>query len=242
MHVLNFSFLSKYKLYTIIIIAVIVGIILIVFSFSSVIRLPIDNILKSSDILKATSYYAEYEITEISNKNRNVYTMNETYKKEENNEYFKFGYKDLIGNDVTYIVTNEKVKVSNSSQLNSYILNSNTFKKTNLFSLATYIDIINHIDTSECKCFALKVSKEDNVKKYELLLNRKNCVMCSNECKCKHSDLFAEGLKLSRMELLILDKKPVDITIYTLDNNAYINIKYTNFELNNEVSSDIFKF
>lgn len=242
MHVFNFSFLSKYKLYFIIIAAVIVAIILMVIAFSSVIKLPIDDILKSSDVFKATSYYAEYEITEISNKNRNIYTMNETYKKEENNEYFKFGYKDFVGNEVTYIVANDKVKVSNSSQLNSYILNSNTFKKTNLFSLATYIDIINSIGSSGCKCFILKVSEEDNIKKYELILNRKNCEVCSNKCNCKHSDLFAEGLKLSRMELLILDNKPIDITIYTLDNNAYINIKYKSFELNNKVSSDIFKF
>lgn len=242
MHVLNFSFLSKYKLYIIITVAVIVAVVLIVVAFSSVVKLPIADLINSSDVLNATSYYAEYEITEISNKNRNVYTMNETYKKDENNEYFKFGYKDFIGNEVTYIVANEKVKVSNSSQLNSYILNSNTFKKTNLFSLATYIDIISHINSSQCKCFVVKVTEEDNIKKYELILNRKNCIMCTNECKCKHSDLFSEGLKLSRMELLILDNKPIDITIYTLDNNAYINIKYTNFELNNKVSSDIFKF
>lgn len=242
MRVWNLSFLSKYKIQLVIGLAVVIATILILFSFSSVLKLPLENILEPKDIFNCKSYYAEYEITEISNKNRNIYVMNETYKKENDNEFFKFGYKDVMGNDVTYIVTNDKVKIENSTQLNSYILNSNNFKKTNLFSLATYVNIINNIDSSECKCFILNISEEDDVKKFEIILNKKGCTLCKEDCKCKHSDLFSDGLKIGKLELLVSDNKPLDITVYGLDNNAYINVKYTRFELNNEVSSDIFKF
>lgn len=242
MHVFNFSFFVKNKSYVIIILAIVIACILIVVSFSSVIKVPIGNILSSSDILKAKSYYAEYEITEISNKNRNIYTMNETYLKEENNEYFKLLYKDFLGNDISYIVANDKVKIENSSQISSYILNSNNFKKTNLFSLATYIDIINCVGSSECKCISVNMSEEENVKKYIMTLDKSKCSICSTKCECKYSDLFSNGLKLSRIELTILDDKPQDITVYTNDDNVYINVKYTKFELNNKVSSDIFKF
>jgi hypothetical protein len=203
--------------------------------------LPISDTFKDPDIFTGTSYFAEYEITEISNKNRNIYTMNELYKKQENNECFKFAYKDFLNNDVTYIVCNDRVKIENSSQINSYIMSSNNFKKTNLFSLATYIDIINNIDS--IKCISLNISEEENIKRYELILNKDvHQSECIYDGLCKYSDLFSNGLKISKIELNISDNKPIDIFVYTNDNNVYINIRYINFELNNEISDDIFKF
>lgn len=237
MHVWNISFFVKNKIYFIIILAVIIACILIYFSFSSVIKSPIKN----SDIFSINSYTAEYEITEISNKNRNIYTMNEVYKKEGENEYFKFGYKDFLNNDVIYIVSNDRVKIENSSQISSYIISSNNFKKTNLFSLATYVDIIHNIDNIQC--IDLKVSEEDNIKKYEIILDKqKHDTLCLEQGTCKYSDLFSNGLKLSKIELNVSDNKPIDIIVYTSDNNVYIDIKYISFELNNKISSDIFKF
>jgi len=237
MHVLNISFFVKNKLYLVIIFAILIACILIYVSFYQVIKVPIDNIIKPSDIFKGASYIAEYEITDISNKNRNIYLMNEIYKKENNNEYFKFGYKDILDNNITYIICNDKVKIENSSQISSYIINSNNFKKTNLLSLATYIDIINNINS--IKCMSLNVSDDNNTKKYEIILNKKTH---DAEDTCKYSDLFTNGLKLSKVELTISDNKPIDILVYTNDNNIYINVKFIKFELNNEVSSDIFKF
>ncbi len=241
MHVLNISFFVKNKLYVIIVSAIIIACILIYFSFSMVIKLPIDDLLKNSDMFSPTSYIAEYEITEISNKNRNIYIMKETYKKDEEKEYFKFGYKDFLNNDVSYIVYNDRIKIENASQMNSYIINSNNFKKTNLFSLATYLNIIHNIDN--IKCISLKVSEEENIKKYELILDKQvHDSTCIKDGICKYSDFFSNGLKLSKIDLNIKDNKPVDIVVYTSDNNVYINIKYIQFELNKEIPTDIFKF
>jgi hypothetical protein len=227
----------KNKLYIVVIFAILIASVLIYFSFYSVLKMPINNLLNTSDIFESTSYSAEYEITDISNKNRNIYTMNEIYKKENSNEYFKFGYKDILNNDISYIISNDKIKIEDTSQISSYIINSNNFKKTNLFSLATYIGIINNINS--IKCMTLNVSEEDNTKKYEIVLNKQ---IHDSEDICKYSDLFSNGLKLSKIELTISDNKPIDILVYTNDNNIYINVKFIKFEMNNEVSSDIFKF
>ncbi len=241
MQVLNISFFVKNKLYVLVISAIVIAFVLIFVSFSNVIKLPIGDIFKNLDIFSANSYSAEYEITEISNKNRNIYVMNELYKKEGDNEYFKFGYKDFLNNDVSYIVCNDRVKLENTSQLSSYIINSNNFKKTNLFSLATYINIIHNIDSIEC--ISLKVTEEENIKKYELILDKNlHDSKCLKKGISEYSDLFSNGLKLSKIELNIKDNKPVDILVYTNDNNVYINIKYTKFELNSEISNEIFKF
>ncbi|MDD2376181.1 MAG: hypothetical protein PHD15_02945 [Clostridia bacterium] len=241
MHVFNISFFVKNKLYVVVILAILIAFILIYVSFYSVIKSPIDNSLKQSDIFIGNSYFAEYEITDISNKNRNIYVMNEIYKKDGINEYFKFGYKDILGNDISYIVCNDRVKIENTSQISSYIINSNNFKKTNLFSLATYIDIINNIDSIKCMC--LNVTEEEAIKKYELILDKQiHDTICTTEGICKYSDLFSNGLKLSKIELTISDNKPIDIMVYSNDNNVYINIKFIKFELNNEISDDIFEF
>lgn len=241
MHVLNFSFFARKKIYIIIISAIIIACILIYISMSSVIKISIDNMLNNSEVFKANSYIAEYEISEISNKNRNIYNMSEMYKKENNNEYFKFSYKDVLGNNASYIVTNDRIKISNDSQISSYIVNTNNFKKTNLFSIATYADIINNIDNT--KCITLNVTKEDNMKKYVLVLDKhKHDSICKQGGICKYDDLFSNGLKISKIEITIVDEKPVDILVYTTDNNVYIDVKYTKFELNSEISSDIFKF
>jgi hypothetical protein len=241
MHVLNISFFIKNKLYIIIILAIIIAVSLIYVSFSSVIKSQIQNITKTTDIFYANSYIAEYEITDISNKNKNIYFMNEVYKKDGNNEYFKFGYKDFLSNDVSYIICNDKIKIENTSQLSSYIINSNNFKKTNLFSLVTYLDIIHNIDKIEC--ISLNVTEEENVKKYELSLDKNiHDSKCMQKGTCKYTDLFSNGLKLSKIELNVINNKPVDIFVYTNDNNVYIEIKYTKFELNSEISNDIFKF
>jgi len=227
----------KNRLYVVIIFAILIAAILIYVSFYSVLKSPIDNLVSGSNIFESTSYSAEYEITDISNKNRNIYIMNEIYKKENSNEYFKFGYKDILNNDISYIICNDKIKIEDTSQISSYIINSNNFKKTNLLSLATYIDIINNINS--IKCMTLNVSEEENVKKYEIILNKQ---IHDTEDVCKYSDLFSNGLKLSKIELTISDNKPLDILVYTNDNNIYINVKFIKFEMNNEVSSDIFKF
>lgn len=241
MHVFNISFFVKNKLYIVIIFAILIASILIYVSFYSVIKSPIDNSLKISDIFTCNSYLAEYEITDISNKNRNIYVMNEIYKKDGINEYFKFGYKDILDNDVSYIICNDRVKIENTAQISSYIINPNNFKKTNLFSLATYIDIINNIDN--IKCISFNATDEENIKKYEIILDKQiHDTQCTVEGTCKYSDLFSNGLKLSKIELTISDNKPIDILVYTNDNNVYIDIKFIKFELNNEVSNDIFKF
>lgn len=241
MHVLNLSFFSKKKIYIIVISAIIIACILIYISFFSVVKSSIDNMLNNSAIFNVNSYIAEYEISEISNKNRNVYNMSEIYKKENSNEYFKFSYKDFLGNEASYIVTNDRIKISNESQISSYILNSNNFKKTNLFSFATYADIINNIDN--IKCIKLEVSKEENMKKYQLILDKNvHDTVCKNSSTCKYDDLFSNGLKLSKIEISVADDKPVDILVYTTDNNVYIDVKFIKFEANSDISSDIFKF
>ncbi|MEG1705192.1 MAG: hypothetical protein RR290_01280 [Clostridia bacterium] len=237
MHVFNISFIIKYKLYIIVSLAVTIAIILIIISFSSVIKLPKIDKIDGVDILKSNSYYAEYNITEISNKNRNIYSMKEWYKKVFGNEFFKFSYYDKLKNEVSYIIANGRAKIENSAQLNTYIVNENSIKKTNLYSISTYIDMINNLEKN--KCIKINIIGEENTKKIEIILDRVLHSKCEN---CKYNDLFSDGLKIDKIEISILKNIPKNILVFKNDNEVYLDIDCLKFDNNINILDNMFVF
>lgn len=238
MHVFNISFFRKYKLYIVITLAIIIAVVLMIISFSSVISLPkINIVVDESDIFNLNSYSAEYVVIEISNKNRNTYKVKEWYKKIFNSEFFKFNSNDELNNEVSYIIANGKIKIQNASQLSTYILNESKLKKTNLYSISTYIDIITDNDL---KCIRINTLNEEENEKYEIILDTKIHDKCSEDCK--YNDLFKEGLKLSKIEIILNKNIPKHILVLNDKNEIYLDINYTKFNLNDEINDEMFVF
>jgi hypothetical protein len=229
MHVLNFR---KYKIYIISGIAILIAILLMYISFYIVMNKKVDIIKYNDNFLNCKSYYLEYELTVISNKNQNTYYINEWYK----DNMFKFMFKDFLNNNVTYIVKDNTVKISNESQINTFLINNNSFKKTNLFSLNTYANILNNY--KDC-CFEIEkknINNENNIKveEYIIKLNDEKHKKCTDDF-CK--DFYFEGLKLNNINITIENYLPTNILVYN-DNKLYINIEYKKVEFKDIESSE----
>ena len=80
-------------------------------------------------IFNMNDYYAEYEVTIVSNKNTNTYSMKEWYKKEAGN---KIEYLDSDGSKVNIITKKDKVSIKNENQKNTLILDPYITSYTNV--------------------------------------------------------------------------------------------------------------
>ena len=130
----GFNFKSN-KIFSIILIAIIIAIILILVSFYLVhlnykekTKVDILDILDKKNILNAKSYIAEYSLNIVSNKNQNNYDIKEMYENNEGNESFVFEIKN--NNDIIYYkLKDNNLEISSTSQLNTFKLENYAIDK-----------------------------------------------------------------------------------------------------------------
>ena len=186
---------------------------------------------KSDNILNMESYYSEFEVTVISNKNTNTYSMKEWYKKGVGN---KIEYIDSAKSKVTVITLNDKITIVNENQKNIMMLNSYITTYTNLLSISTFIDIYNQSIEEKC-CF--NANSYEKVNNINMILD--NVCKMGNNCDC----MFAEIVQnISKIELK-LDKnsgKPLTYIAYDNGKSIKISIVYNKFDINAQVSNSIF--
>lgn len=245
--------LNRKKLWCIFGIALSVAAILISVTFihvvnnSNGIKIPnIGEFLKKNNIFTATSYYCEYEVTTISNKNKNTYNMKEWYKKNlQEYENFRFEHKTSLGDDIIYLINNESIKVKNTSQKSEYVLSEYMVKKSNLISVATFTNLYNKINNK------LELFQKYNITIASYTNENKihNYIDLSKAPTNLESEIYAEAFeikdivnKVSKIEL-VLDsdnKKPVELNVYDKKGAIWIAVSYMNFEINTEIKDEIF--
>ena len=183
------------------------------------------------------SYVSTYNVTVISNKNINTYTIHEMFKNIDNKECFKFSFADILENKVSYIVRDNFVKISSENQLSEYIANINSLGNINLLSTKTYLDILNKLyDKSSEICYYLSDVDsyfDINDKKYTKLTIILDRVKHENKCKeCSIDNLYNQGINLSKIEVILDEKGSFDTVRVYSDGLLYLELKYEMLCLN----------
>lgn len=217
---INFCIRSKWKIIVIVLITIIIfaGII-------TTILLKTDKVINGTKIkfdvtnLDIPRYYAKYDMTIISNKNINTYSVSEWYEK---GVQTKLEYYDYMKNTVTILLKDNTCYITNSGNAANLTVN-NIANNKNVSSFSTFMYVFNLIDSS-CNCKKSSYEKEDKI---SLMVD-----VCTLE-NCKIKEVFKEQ-KMSKLELVIKDNIPLNYIVYDENKNEYISIVYNIFEINNE--------
>lgn len=184
-----------------------------------------------SNVLNMQTYYAEFEMTVISNKNTNTYIMKEWYK---NDVGSKVEYTDSSGSKVNIITLKDRAIIQNENQKNKLLITPYVIKYTNLLNLSTFIKIYNNNLKESCCFTANSYEKLENI---NMILDN-TCKMGDN-CTCEVHELVKN---VSKMELK-LDRKtgmPLTYIVYDNDKKESISIVYTRFDMNCKIEDNIF--
>lgn len=232
--------LTKNKYNLIIIIAIIISVVLIaivmfnIFNESS--NLVEVNIYDEGHVL---SYTASYTATIVSNKTINTYTIDEQYKKDGELDCFRFSFYDALDGNVTYIVKDDKVKITSENQLNSYISNYSKSANFNLLSTKTYLDILSNLYSEEDLCYYIDsiTYTEDNEEKLTIILDDKAHDDCEN---CTIKDLYNKGLNINKIEITLDLKGYISYVRVYSEDELYIELQYNMLCINEVIDSSNF--
>lgn len=182
------------------------------------------KIVLNENTLNLSSYYAEYDVTVISNKNTNTYSVKEWYKE---NLGSKIEYLDYMENIVSVVTNPTSLYISNNGNKAS-ILTDNIYTLENVLSLATYINIFNKDIT--CGCTKDVYQKDSEINIIYSVCGKENCMQSVN---LKH-------MAVTSFELNIKDNVPITYTVYTENKKEYVCIVYNKFETNIVIDDNIF--
>jgi len=206
---------------------VIVGIVTVII-LSASISLMLVNIYKiqNGEVLKEkidltfTNYYANYDMTVISNKNINTYNVKEWHKE---GVITKLEYLDYMKNVVTITLENSSCNISNSGNTAKLVIN-NTYDNKNITSLSTF-GYLYHMVQDNCGCTKTEYVKD---KVTTITINFK----AGCQCNCNK---ITEELGISRLELVLTDGAPKNYIVYDKNKKEYISIVYNVYEKNIEI-------
>lgn len=175
----------------------------------------------SENVLDISKYYAEYDLTVVSNKNINTYFVKEEYL----GGYHKFSFLDSL-NYITEVTVQEgTVTLKNEKQKNSLIFNDFGLNESKL-SLASIIKVYNIIKEGKnsCDCESEVYEKENSFFVHLYACGKAQDEFCINS--------ILSDTHFSEIELEIDKETGVPHTIYVLDKNKNtLNcIVYTKFE------------
>lgn len=180
---------------------------------------------------EAKSYYAEYDMTIVSNKNVNTYFVKEWFDLDKH----RFEFLDRMNNVVEIIVNNEKIYINNVNEKNKLTFNNLNYSN-NIMSFSTLIDMYNCTKNTEnnCECNITQYEKNGKITAYIELAKVKGC-QC-NVCK----EIVKNNVSEIVVEIDETSKAPLGFTTYDKDKNVITSIIYTKFELNVEIEKEIF--
>lgn len=172
------------------------------------------NSFKSDLDLSFTNYYAEYDMTVISNKNINTYSIKEWHKE---GKFSKLEYLDYMKNKVTILLENETCNISNMGNISKLVIN-NMYENQNITSLSTFGYLYNKMEQN-CSCVRVK---EDEDSEIVVTINLKDTCTCG-------CNKIANELGISSLELVLVNKLPKNYTVLDKNKNEYISIVYNVF-------------
>jgi hypothetical protein len=223
---------SSKRLWIVILIAVTIAISLIITSFICVYLKPDKSLSSANDIFNIKGYYTEYELMIFSNKNQNSYYIKEWYLKDNENESFKVEFENETKDKITYVLTDNALKISSNKQLSSFSLDNFNICKKNLLSISTFLQMYKNIlENNDNKITKIENANIDNKKHYMIYLNDSKSET-GNLLVDEYNDFFRAGLNISKIELIVNDKnKPIEYYVFDDKENVITGIKYTKFDI-----------
>lgn len=191
------------------------------------------NANNSEKLLNAKSYHTFYDMTVVSNKTTNTYSVEEYYK--EPNK-FRFNFTSKPQKNFSIIVDGDKIIIQNSNELNVFSVEKHMPDTRNFASIYTiltvYKEFTKSTHTCNCEC---KIYEKDS--KYTMYVNAgssfdETCIVCST---VKSEDISKLQLELTKEYI------PVTYIVYNKNMLETISIVYNNFELNKDIVDEVFK-
>ncbi|MBR5227344.1 MAG: hypothetical protein IKV94_01735 [Clostridia bacterium] len=182
--------------------------------------------------LEASTYYAEYDETVISNKTINTYSVKEWY----DTDKYKFEYLDRVGNKFYTIKKGNKLVVYNDNEKNKLTLDT-PIKENNIASFSSIANLYKQISKGENKCEC----------KYEINKTEKNIFVIFNKCKNDNINcvlnnfLNKNNLSKIKVEISVKTGLPEIYTAFDENKKERICIVYNKFEVNQKIDENIFE-
>lgn len=198
----------------------------------SIIQDIIGRIGTKDNIFDMDDYYAEYEVTIVSNKNTNTYIMKEWYKKDVG---IKQEYLDSERSKVNIINTKNSLVIKNENQKNILTLDPYLASYTNVLSISTFLDIYNK-SVEKSTCFS--ANSYEKVNNINMIID--NICKMKENCNCEYKNIVKN---VSKIELK-LDKNsglPLTYIVYDNDKKECISIVYNKFDINQNIKDSTFK-
>lgn len=174
-----------------------------------------------ADIQSISSYYLEYDMTVISNKNINTYFVKEWYKE---NIGSKFEYLDYMKNTFSIVLNKDSCYIKNSGN-KAYILTQNIYENENISSLSYFMKMWK----DSCNCKKEGTNKNDE---------NRYVIKATNNDNCNLKEVL-DNLKVDKLELVLKENKLLTYTIYS-SGEEYISIVYRKQELNCNIDDSAF--
>ena len=204
------------------------------------------EMLSKNELFNLSGYYSTAEITVISNKNRNVYSVEEWYQKlnNTNQEKIKFSIENGDNSLTTYLFKDNTLQVKNTNQIGVYNLNEYVLKKTNLMSFSTFLSIYDDAKKYKDKYFDIEETEDDGRACLKITFKNLESIKNEKDLYQKYSEIFDNGIKLKSIEAIIDKKKniPIALNVYDNKNKIWIDIDYKGFELNPKFDEKVFDF
>lgn len=217
---LNISLKSKGKLQTIIFIITVFILVFSVVIMVNIINKTKNGVLNKNKLdLTFLNYYTNYDMTVISNKNINTYNVKEWHKE---GIVTKLEYLDYMKNKVTITLQKGTCNISNSGNIAKLVIN-NMHDNRNISSLSTFGYLYNIMQ--DCCCSKTQYDKNGEIKV---------TITIKDGCLCGCNKISKE-LGIYELELILIEGKPKNYTIYDKNKKEYISIVYNVFEKNTEI-------
>ena len=214
---LNISLKSKGKWAILVfIVAVIIFVISIFVMLNAIDKIKNGEIFKGEIDLSFSEYYAQADMTVISNKNINTYAIKEWHKE----SYTKLEYLDYIKNKVSIILKDNNCTIENSGNTAKLVIN-NMIDNKNIASLSTFGYMYNN-HSDGCKC-----ERQKHVKDNETIIT----IVLSEDCKCScNCNKIVQDMGIKTLKLVLVDGVPKNYIILDKNKKEYISIVYNVFE------------
>lgn len=240
----TFNIDKSKRLWIVILTAVCIAALLILISFVYIYNhKQTDNgIINKDENFNLSNYYAQYNLTTFSNKNQNTYCINEWYFNDNSDEKFRFDFENDSKEKITYILSNNMLKITSDKQISSINIENYGIYKKNLFSVSTFFNIYNEVlNEGKDNIFKLESKIIDN-KSYYIISVDKTGINNNDDYFKEYEFLLRDGLNICKLELVIDNSKntPEEYYIFNNDDEVIIGIKYTKFDIIDKFDEKIF--